>query len=45
MELSTDQTDEIAELAATGRDGRVRYTKEQRERVLELFEHGHLVAV
>lgn len=40
MELSTDQTDEMAELVATGRDGRVRYTKEQRERVLDLFEQS-----
>ena len=30
--------DEMAELVATTRDGRVRYTREQRERVLDLFE-------
>jgi transposase-like protein len=38
MELSNHQADEMAELVAMGRDGRVRYTTEQRERVLDLFE-------
>jgi transposase-like protein len=38
MQLSNNQTDEMAELVATGRDGRVHYTREQRERVLGLFE-------
>ena len=38
MQLSNNQSDEMAELVATGRDGRVHYTREQRERVLDLFE-------
>ena len=38
MQLPDQQTDEITDLVAMGQDGRVRYTRKQRERVLELFE-------
>jgi hypothetical protein len=38
MQLPDQQTDEITDLVAMGQDGRVRYTRKQRARVLELRE-------
>jgi hypothetical protein len=38
MQLPDQQTVEITDLVAMGQDGRVRYTRKQLERVLELRE-------